>query len=583
MDQPGTSNKFRNAVILVLAVICLILLIKLTETPPKKADNDFTVEDEKKDIETVLSQKGKKGYYRLRFLASPDDLWKRIKNMKMEIAVPKVNEALDSFSAGTQLLSQGRHDQNKLNLGRAIHKLNFTAESIPTFETLYNLGYAYFEYGDYEHALAEFKKALDYEKDHPGLYTGIGLSLVRLGKVEEGLDKLHMGLSIADGLKDKAWKGEILGRLGVIYREKKQTNIALVYFQEAIIKCYESGYMEGAVDSLCAYSQLKMENRGKKVKQYLSTALEIARKVGYQVGVAHAATALASLSQSNANNNAALDFYQQALAANMDLENSLGQARTFNKMAQIHERQGNFDQAIQHYRESLLLHQQINHQEGKSYDLGNIGLLYYAKGDLEQALKFYQGALVVHEETGNQQKKSITLGNIGLIYFDKQMVKKALVYLENALIIDRRIHFKEGEALHMAHIGNAYLISKELEKARESFDNSLTLYRALKNRSGEARQLRNIGQYNITAKDTSKALKFHLQSLTVFREVGDVEGEAIQMSKIGMLYRKTGEMDKSLKYLHNALEIFENAHQQTPRKFAGLEPVSLSRQMLTHE
>jgi tetratricopeptide (TPR) repeat protein len=583
MNQPGTSNKFRNAFILVLSVTSLILIIKLTETPPQKGDTYLAVEEEKKDIDTVLRQKGKKGSYRLRFLVSQDDLWKRIKNMKMEIATPMVNEALDSFSAGTQLLSQGRHDQNKLNLGRAIHKLNFTAESIPTFETFYNLGYAYFEYGDYGQALVEFQKALDYEKDHPGLYTGIGMSLVRLGRIEEGLDQLHMGLSIADSLKDKAWKGEILGRLGIIYQEKKQTHIAQVYFQEAIIKNYETGYMEGVVDSLCAYSQLKMENKGKKVKSYLSTALEIAKEVGYQVGVAKAATTLASLSQSNGKNNVALDFYHQALAAYMDLENSLGQARTFNKMAQIHERQGNFDQAIQHYQESLLLHQQINHQEGKSYDLGNIGLLYYVKGDLDQALKYYQGALVVHEETGNQQKKSITLGNIGLIYFDKQMVKKALAYLQNALIIDRRIHFKEGEALHLAHIGNAYLMSKELEKARESFESSLTIYMALKNRTGEARQWRNMGQYYLSAKDNSKALKSHLAALAAFREVGDVEGEATQMSKIGMLYRETGEMDKSLKYLNNSLEIFENAHQQTHRKFAGLEPVDLSRQMLTHE
>ncbi len=92
-----------------------------------------------------------------------------------------------------------------------------------------------------------------------------------------------------------------------------------------------------------------------------------------------------------------------------------------------------------------------------------------------------------------------------------------------------------------------------------------------------------MGQYHISAKDNSKALKSHLAALAAFREVGDVEGEATQMSKIGMLYRQTGEMDKSLKYLNNSLEIFENAHQQTQRKFAGLEPVDLSRQMLTHE
>jgi hypothetical protein len=44
-----------------------------------------------------------------------------------------------------------------------------------------------------------------------------------------------------------------------------------------------------------------------------------------------------------------------------------------------------------------------------------------------------------------------------------------------------------------------------------------------------------------------------------------------------------GEMDKSLKYLNESLKIFEDLHQQTHRKFAGLEAVDLPNQMLTHD
>jgi tetratricopeptide (TPR) repeat protein len=583
MTQTGNSNKYRKSVILILSVICLILMIQLIKSPPKKEFPVISIEEEKKNLDKVLRGKTRKGSYTFHFLASQDDLWKRINKMQIDFATPMLNEALDSFFTGTQLLTEGRRNQNKLSLGRAIHKLKFSAESISTFETFYNLGYAYLEFGDYDQALMEFQRAFDYEKNHPGLYNGIGLCLVRLGRIKEGLDQLHMGLSIAENITNKAWKGKILGRLGEVYREKALNKIAQVYFQEAIIKSYEIGYMEGAVDSLCAYSELLINNSRKKMSRYLSNALDLAKKTNYQAGVAKAATILASYNQSKGKQDAALEFYQQALAAYMNIENSLGQAHIFNRIAKIHEQQGNLDQALKYYRESLLLHQQINHQEGKSNDLGNIGLIYYVKGNLDQALKYYQGALVVHEETGDQQKKSISLGNIGLIYLDKQESDKALVYLQNALTIDRRIDFKEGEALHLGNTGKAYLLNNSLEKARESFDNSLKLYREAGNVSGEAQQLNNLAEYYSKIEDTPKALKYHLDSLATFREVGNTEGEAFQMSKIGLLYRQIGEMDISLKYLNSSLEIFENAHKKTHRKFTGLGPVDLSRQMLTHD
>lgn len=583
MTQSDTNNKSRTALILSFTVIFIVLLIVVFKSAPEKDPLIIPEEEEKQSIDALLRQKGPKIPHTLKFFASRDDLWERIKTMKIEITTPMFNEALDSFSTGTELLYQGKRNQNKLNLGRAIHKLNFSTEAIPAFETFYNLGYAYLEFGDYEQALVEFQKALDYEKNHPGLYNGIGLSLIRLGRIEEGLDQLHIGLSIADTKDNKSWKGEILIRLGETYKEKKQINIALIYFQEAIIKSFESGYMEGAVESLYAYSKLRMENKKGKAKEYLTSALDYGKKTGYQVGVAKVAALLASHALARGQKNIALEFCQQALAAYMDLENTLGQAHIFNQIAQIHEQQRNFNEAIKYYQESLLLHRQINHQEGKSRDLGNIGLLYYVKGDLNQALKYYQGALVVHEETGDQQKKSITLGNIGLIYLDKQEVDKALVYLQNAVTLDRRIDFMEGEALHLAHTGKAYLMNKNLQKARESFERSLKLYRDLKNTIGEARQLSHLAQYYSMVKDNPKALKYHLDSLASFQKVANVEGEATQMSKIGMLYREMGEMDNSLKYLNESLKIFEDLHKQTHRKFAGLEPVDLSNQMLTHE
>lgn len=550
---------------------------------PEKEGFIIPEEEEKKSLDTLLRQRDPQTHHTLKFFLSRDDLWERIKTMKIEITTPIFNKALDSFSTGTQLLYQGKYNQNKLNLSRAIHNLSFSAKIIPAFETFYNLGYAYLEFGDYEQALVEFQKALDYEKNHPGLYHGLGLSLIRLKRIEEGLDQLQIGLSIADTKKTKTWKGEILIRLGEAYKEKKQTDIAQTYFQEAITKSLESSYLEGVVEGLYAYSKLRMENKKGKTEEYLTTALNYSKKADYQVGVAKVATLLASLALSNDQKNIALEFYQQALAAYMDLENVPGQAHIFNLIAQVREQQGNFDEAIKYYQESLLLHRQINHQEGKSRDLGNIGLLYYVKGDLDQALIYYQGALAVYEETGDQQKKSIILGNIGLIYLDKQEVDKSLVSLQNAVILDRRISFKEGEALHLAHIGKAYLKKRNPQKARESFEKSLTLYRDLKDIAGEARQLSYLAQYYITVNNNSKALKYHLDSLATFQKAADAEGEAAQMSKIGTLYRNMGEMNKSLKYLNKSLKIFENLHQQTHRKFAGLESVNLPNQMLTHD
>lgn len=586
------------AVLVLLLVTGMILLFQSLKVTPDDEDISAILEDvaveKKQDIGEILRLKKATKFQTLHFLASKSDLQKRIKKMQTKKTSYQLQEILESFYEGTQLLNQGRHDKSKLNLGRAIHRLDFCAVSIPTFETLYNLGYAYFEFGDYEQAFMEFQKALEYEKNHPGIYNGMGLSLVNLGQVEEGLDRLHIGLSIAGSNNNKAWKGEILNQLGKIYKQKSEDKIAQVYLQEAIVNNYAIGYMEGAVDSLCTYSEIKIERIKKsdssktsasdlgikKVKDYLSRALNLAREINYHMGIAKSAATLATLHQARGETDKALDYYQKALAAYMNMENSFGQATTLNRIAQIYERKRDFGKALKYYQESLLLHKQINHQGGKSNDLGNIGMIYYLKGDLKSALKYYQGALVVHHETGNQKKKSITLGNIGTIYLNKQEMDKALVYLKNALIIDRRIGFKEGEALHLCHIGKTHLRGNNLEVARKSFEDSLELYRQIENVSGQARQLSNLAQYYLAAKDTSKSLKYHLDSLATFRQVGDIEGEASQMSKIGLLYREMGKTDDALKYLNKSLEIFASTNKQTNRKFASLEPSNLSRLML---
>ena len=170
----------------------------------------------------------------------------------------------------------------------------------------------------------QFKKAINKfrlllgmnpsDDQRAALLTLIGNSFFLTGNQDEALGSYKEALKAAEQAGNQGAKGNALGNIGLIYRNKGEPDEALKYHNQALEIAREIGYKLGEADNLGNIGVI-YQNRGEpdEALKYHNQALEIDREIGYKLGEASDLGNIGVIYQMNGEPDEALKYYNQAL------------------------------------------------------------------------------------------------------------------------------------------------------------------------------------------------------------------------------------------------------------------------------
>ncbi|MCJ7625107.1 MAG: tetratricopeptide repeat protein, partial [Anaerolineaceae bacterium] len=299
---------------------------------------------------------------------------------------------------------------------------------------------------------------------------------------------LYSGVLPLNQFKDKPLLDDIgshsvvLGNLGLAYSRLGQVDIAIKYYEKALMITREIGDRCGEENHLgnlgLAYSNLGQVE--KAIKCYEKSLL-IAREIGDRRGEGADLGNLGGVYRNLGQVEKAIEYYKKALVISKEIGDRRGEGADLGNLGNAYSNLEQVDKAIEYYENALVIAKEIGDRRGEGADLGNLGGVYRNLGQVEKAIEYHEQALVISKEIGDKWGEGADLGNLGNAYSNLGQVEKAIEYYEQALVIAQEIGDRRGEGYQFMNLGQAYSILEQIEMAIDYYNKALAIGKEVKN------------------------------------------------------------------------------------------------------
>ncbi len=200
-----------------------------------------------------------------------------------------------------------------------------------------NIGYIYFNEGEYTKALLNYEKSIEIEKginqfNRDITYNNIGEVYEKRKKYERALDYYHKGLEIAKENKHVRNIGLIYNSIGGVYNQQGNFDKALVYYQKSLEAKTQIDDEAGIAQTMNAIGSVHLKQSNYTVSQkYLYDALIKAQALGNVQIAERAAKNLYILQKKKGDFAAALQYHETFL----ELRDSLFSKEKTRKLARM--------------------------------------------------------------------------------------------------------------------------------------------------------------------------------------------------------------------------------------------------------
>ena len=213
------------------------------------------------------------------------------------------------------------------------------------------------------------------------------------------------GLALADSLKDRKQKRQILHLMGIAHHRLGNYDQTLFYFRE-VLRMFEEDKNLSGIGAMynnlgILYSDLK-------------------------------------------NHKASLDFYQKALTLKQQLGDSSAITSTLSNIGLAYMELGQIDKAYQNFTRSLAIDQEMGNVEGQVYTCENIGKLFSKQQQYDSARIYYSKSLALLPEDGRDYERSLILNSLGQLYLSRNKTSEAINLLREAVYYGQKVQSKTG-------------------------------------------------------------------------------------------------------------------------------------------
>lgn len=278
-------------------------------------------------------------------------------------------------------------------------------------------------------------------------------------------------------------------------------------------------------------------------------AIDFANKEGFQAMRGKILKSLGITAYQSGDYDLALGYYDSAISAYEQVQDSGGVAAVYNNIGLVHKILRANDKALEFYNKALDLQLKLGDEWATASTQNNIAGVYYLKGLLDEAYDAYYKSQLVFKKVNDSLQYAITTFGIANIYWQWDQNDKALELLDEVLAIYQKQH----ELLEMSRVfytkGLIFAYDKrDFQQALKMFRLSLDLREKLGNPKGTANVIINIANIWMEQGRYTEAFEFYNRGLRIHTALGHIDGVLLAYYYMGMAHQKMGNYEKSNDY-----------------------------------
>jgi len=360
--------------------------------------------------------------------------------------------------------------------------------------------------------------------------------------------------------------------LGVRFMKKSTLLTALLLFTLICSEAYAQEQGQNLIDSL--KTELKTvktdttkvnilnglsEHAGWRINDndasidYAQQALDLATKAKFKNGMAKAHNNMGNAFAQKYNTKEAFKNYFTALELYKETGNKFWEGRIHNNIAITYKDLADYPKSIEYYTLAKKLATEVGDQTLIAETSIGVANIYIMLSNYPEALESYFAALKIYESIGDKNGIANCHLNIGKIYLSQSNYPEALKNVTAALKICEAIGEKNGIAACYNGMGFIYSDQGNYPEALQHYSAALKISEAIGDKIVIAYCYNNIGEVYYKQKTIPSAIENYLLSLKIKKEIGDKYGIAYTYNNLGVAYTQLKNYSQAETYFQKAL------------------------------
>lgn len=299
------------------------------------------------------------------------------------------------------------------------------------------------------------------------------------------------------------------------------------------------------------------------------SALKIANKIDYQIGICYAYNILGTVYDDLGTNDSAYYYFEQAMTLAIREGNQYALSVVKNNFALYYLYAGNYTLALKYFQESLEEIEAPDYFVDLKITYNNIGVIHEEQGNLEKAIEYYQKAGDFAVANGDRLFGLLCYGYIAQI---KGNVEDAILHYDEALVISRekehRLHI--GETLF--YLGECYLELGEYQQAKQHLTESMEIYSSMELLPDVVEILHAMAEVYETEGNNEQALRRYHEAVELAEQSGHNTALVPAYRALARQYAQLGNYEKAYDYQLQYQELNDNIYDnETKERIAQME------------
>jgi len=364
-------------------------------------------------------------------------------------------------------------------IGTLHSQIKDTNDSIKTW---YQQGKLLYKKGDYDSAIAAFKKAnseaikLNDTIRTINSLSRIGLSYLAKENYIESENYFKKALKIELKNNDSVRIAKGYNNVGIAKFYRSQLDSCLFYYNKALViyRATSNKDLPQFIKNIGLVYQKKGDY--KEASNLLFEAAKMFENLNNEGEVAAIYSILGSIYNEWGYDSLSLQYHKSSLEIRKKFDNQLAIAQSLNNLANITRRVHGADSSLIMYRKALIITKNVNNKKLESAILNNIGEIYLDRGNFDKSKEFFLNSLELKRNLGDQLSIAYTMLNLAKIHLQEKQFQKAEKLILEGLSISKSVNSPSLTLQYYGIYSQFLTLNERFQKATQYY----TLYQNLK-------------------------------------------------------------------------------------------------------
>ncbi|QEC64685.1 sensor histidine kinase [Mucilaginibacter ginsenosidivorans] len=304
---------------------------------------------------------------------------------------------------------------------------------------------------------------------------------------------------------------------------------------------------------------------------YASQAINIARKINYETGVADGLVQAGHVDYVRGKSEAAVKCFDEAIAIYKKIRDNSGLAACYLQYGRMYNILADYSQALKYLNMALAINKQANDEYALTDSYKNIGIIYFSQGKLSEALDYYYKGLFIAVKNHYREFSADLYNDIGVILQNMEVYPNALEYYKKSLAIYEGTNHLQVLGILNENIGEVLVAQHNYEKAIVYLNKANNIAKKQSDQDGLSSVYTDLGLCYAYKKEYPKALSYLDTSLRIAEKYKIVYNQAYAIIGFATVYNMQKDYRAAYPYSVKGQQIGARLGNLSIRVNAALE------------